>query len=265
MNAERRFETIVMDPLLDPIEEMSRTVDASVRRSAVVRVRWTAKTDDPLERWERVIRNLGAIASEGEDPAGHRVTSGGIWTDVRFDPQHRESFRFDNGAQPLHTDGAYCANGFPETAFFYCERQARAGGHSLFADVEVVADVLQSIDPELYRALRSTPVQFSKYDEPGRFEPILTRDERGARIHWNYYRIAPGQSAETVAMCERFRAFVERDVARAGAAIRFRLEPGDAVFFQDDRVLHGRESFEAGAAGDRLIWKCYVTLSSGSI
>ena len=34
-----------------------------------------------------------------------------------------------------------------------------------------------------------------------------------------------------------------------------RLEEGDAVFFRDDLLLHGRESFSADAFGDRRLWK----------
>ncbi len=45
----------------------------------------------------------------------------------------------------------------------------------------------------------------------------------------------------------------------AGAVESFRLAAGDAVFFRDEEVLHGRRDFAAEQSGDRLLWKTYFT------
>ena len=42
----------------------------------------------------------------------------------------------------------------------------------------------------------------------------------------------------------------------------FRLEAGDAVFFRDEEVLHGRRDFAAEQSGDRLLWKTYFMPSA---
>jgi len=40
--------------------------------------------------------------------------------------------------------------------------------------------------------------------------------------------------------------------------VPIKLAPGDAVVWKDERLLHGRNAFQADKMGERFLWKCAV-------
>ena len=46
----------------------------------------------------------------------------------------------------------------------------------------------------------------------------------------------------------------------ANKAYPIKLKPGEAVFFHDDRLIHGRNSFEATRDSERFFWKSALKL-----
>ena len=61
----------------------------------------------------------------------------------------------------------------------------------------------------------------------------------------------PDNTREAIEMCEEFHKFLENKVVAGGLLTGVYLKPGEAAFFQDDRILHGRNSFY----GDRNLIK----------
>jgi hypothetical protein len=53
----------------------------------------------------------------------------------------------------------------------------------------------------------------------------------------------PDNTAEVLEMCDQFHNFLEKKIVEGGLLFPVYLKPGDAAFFQDDRLLHGRNSF----------------------
>lgn len=253
-----RFETLSLTAADATKNDLADRVRAALERSVVVHVSKAAISSDPLAFWENVIGKIGEFASVGEDPSGREAEQKGVWMDVRFDPRHHQSFRHFNSAQPLHTDGAY-EEEYPGTAFFYCAKQAPAGGATLFLDVADLVAVLRNDEPSLYCDLTTVPVHFSKLGGAGKTCCILDEDEAGPRVNWNYYRVTPGQGAQVDGLREQFHAFLQTRFVDRNDLLPLRLETGDAAFFRDTRVLHGRHAYEAHNAGDRLIWKCYFS------
>jgi len=139
---------------------------------------------------------------------------------------------------------------------FYLERQAQAGGESLFVDAATVAERARALRPDLYEALTRLPVHFGKAGAPGRTTTILAIRDGRLKINWNYFRVLPGQGEAVDRLREDFRDFLEQMIVD-GAVESFRLDEGDAVFFRDEEVLHGRRDFAAERSGDRLLWKTY--------
>ncbi|THD59741.1 TauD/TfdA family dioxygenase [Phenylobacterium sp.] len=179
--------------------------------------------------------------------------------DVRFEPDRPDTYRHHKVGQPLHSDGAYVARAhFCEIALFYLERQARTGGESLFVDVPAVGARARRLAPALYEALTTLPVRFGKAAGSGHTSTILFEQDGRLKINWNYFRVLPGQGAAVDALREDFRQFLERMIEDR-AVESFRLDEGDAVFFRDDQVLHGRRDFAAEQSGDRLLWKTYFS------
>ena len=190
---------------------------------------------------------------------GKPVVAPGVWMDVRFEPDRPDTYRHHKVGQPLHSDGAYSPPELAQDiALFYLERQAPTGGESLFVDAATVAEHARAHAPQLHSALTSLPVRFGKAGEPGRATTILSSKDGRLKINWNYFRVLPGQGRAVDALREDFRSFLD-EMVEAGVVESFRLQQGDAVFFRDDEVLHGRRDFEAERSGDRLLWKTYFT------
>ena len=253
-----RFETLSLKPDATTKNDIAAAVRNALDRSVVLHVTNAAVTSDPLVYWEKTIGQIGEFAGVGEDTSGREAEKKGIWMDVRFDPRHHQSFRHFNTAQPLHTDGAYDEE-YPGTAFFFCAQQASAGGATLFLDVTDLVAIVRNEEPSLYHDLTTIPVRFSKLGGLGKTCCILDEDEAGPRVNWNYYRVAPDQGPQVDGLRDRFHAFLQSRFVEKNDLLALRLETGDAVFFQDTRCLHGRHAYEAHEAGDRLIWKCYLS------
>src|SRR6478672_3966195 len=258
-----RFERLQFSAHKISRDSAAAQIREVLRRAVVVHICPDIPIDQPLGYWEDVIGRLGSFKAVGEDPSGMQTEKKSVWMDVRFDPRYGQSFRHFNSAQPLHTDGAY-EDTYVDSALFYCERQASSGGATLFVDVEDLARILKQEDPSLYRDITTTPVHFSKLGRPGKTCPIVDADRAGVRVNWNYYRVTPDQGEKIEALRETFHQFLNSRFVEGGEALALRLEPHECVFFQDSRVLHGRNAYEAEASGDRLIWKCYFTRENGA-
>ena len=253
----------VVDASALDADALRALVRAEVADTRVLRLRGAKPDGEPLAFWSGVGEAVGPSSDTIEDSVtGELKMAPGAWMDVRFEPDRADSYRHHKVGQPLHSDGAYVPREYVrEIALFYLERQARAGGESLFVDAATVAEHARAEAPQLYEALTTLPVRFGKAGAPGRTTPILvTRDGR-LKINWNYFRVLPGQGEAVDRLREDFRAFLDR-LIDAGAVQSFRLDEGDAVFFRDEEVLHGRRDFAAEQSGDRLLWKTYFVPSA---
>jgi Taurine catabolism dioxygenase TauD, TfdA family len=244
-------------------EHVKAQLECVLRTAVLVHIRGLAGTEEPLRFLGRVAGEAPDGLTTAEDPrTGLRATSS-FWEDIRFDPRYSTTFRHHNAGQPLHTDGAYYADA-PNTVMFYCERQATAGGATLFLDVADFERSLIADRPSLHERLTTVAVKFSKMGQLGREVRILDRDADGARMNWNYFRVSPEQSPDVTEMCEELRAYLQERFVDSGFALQLRMAPGDVVVFRDERVLHGRQAYTAKLAGDRLIWKCSFNLNGGT-
>jgi hypothetical protein len=241
---------------------LGRATAERMASACALRVRNATPQGPALNFWKTVGEALGRNAGLIEDSASGELTAeGGEWMDVRFEPDRLDAYRHAKVGQPLHTDGAYVARqDAREMVLFYMERQADEGGESLMIDAEGLARHAQAVAPELYVRLTTLPVKFGKNSGAPRVTPILRTEAGRRKVNWNYFRVLPDQGAEAAALREDFRAFLETMIEQ-GQVPEFRLESGEALFFRDDEVLHGRRAFEAKESGDRLLWKTYFTAS----
>lgn len=226
----------------------------------IVGARPRPAVEDARPFWMEIGEAIGPNAEVIEDSLTGELTGvDGLWMDVRYEPDRLDTYRHANVGQPLHTDGAYVAQTQTrEIALFYLARQAESGGHSLFIDADTVAAAARERDPALYHGLTTLPVAFGKASGARRVVTILRKEDGVTKLNWNYFRVLPDQGDEIAALREDFRAFLET-IVDDGTVTAFRLEAGDAVFFRDDEVLHGRRAFAAKESGDRLLWKTYFS------
>lgn len=113
----------------------------------------------------------------------------------------------------------------------------------------------------MLRELRELPITFFSRNGYGRTRPVLTEDAFGPVLAWNYYRVE--RTSDAVAnLAERFRSFLEEKVVGGGLVSSVRLARGEALFFKDERLLHGRYSFMANAVAERHLRKGRILLST---
>jgi alpha-ketoglutarate-dependent taurine dioxygenase len=223
----------------------------------VLRVSGAApKAVDPRDFWQRMGETLGRCAQILEDSiTGEEVEASGGWMDVRFEPDRLDTYRHANVGQPLHCDTAY-GTALQNIGLFYLEKQASRGGESLFVSAQAVTDYVGRADPGLLARLFATEVKFGK-GRACRTTPILRQSSGGVKINWNWFRVLSDQGEGVAALREDFKVLLERMILDEDAVMAFRLDEGDAVFFRDDEVLHGRKAYDAAVSGDRLLWKTY--------
>ncbi len=177
-----------------------------------------------------------------EDPVTGKIIAN-KWTEIKYDKtKSAETYKHSSTFQPLHTDYGYFSFEI-ESSFFYCIEQAAFGGATTFIDVDRVVNVLENNEPVLFEKLQKNIIQFGRKNNPiAHFNGfILSKDEFGWKINWNYYRaITDEQNRELI---NEFKNFLDIQIEKSGELIEIKLKPGEAVFFKDRRLLHGRNSF----------------------
>jgi alpha-ketoglutarate-dependent taurine dioxygenase len=204
--------------------------------------------------------SIGEIFNEDEDLlTGERMDN--RWIDISYDPDVQDRYRSSNTRQPLHTDDSYVELGNEKSLqFFFCESRAAFGGATTFFDLpELVACMKLDGQQELLDRLMSTVVNFDKAGNK-KVRKILDEDEKGWLANWNYYCIDTQNTPEALQLCEDFHHFLETRIVPSGLITPVQLEKGDAVFFHDDRILHGRNAYFATSKGERCLIKGKIIL-----
>ncbi|GAB3931621.1 TauD/TfdA family dioxygenase [Larkinella terrae] len=212
--------------------------------------------------YSQLSETIGKIHAADEDIATGSAT-GNRWIDITFDPNIPDRYRSSNTRQPLHTDDSYVElNGEEAVNFFYCASRAKAGGATTFFTLDQLVNCLK-LDGEdkLLEDLLSTDVVFSKGGSR-KVRKILDQDEEGYLANWNYYCIdRTDNTPEVIDLCERFHQFLENRIINSGLIDGLQLQKGEAVFFHDDRIMHGRNNFFAEYPGQRSLIKGKIILN----
>lgn len=165
------------------------------------------------------------------------------WTEIKYESEKsHETYKSSNKSQPLHTDYGYFSFEI-FASFFYCVEQAKFGGATTFLDVDRLVFLLKEIDFALFEQIQNTTIHFGRAENPIAHNEdfILSKDDIGWKINWNYYRaLADTKNTDLI---NAFKTFLENNIEKSGELIELKLKPGEGVFFQDRRVLHGRNSF----------------------
>jgi len=147
-----------------------------------------------------------------------------------------------------HTDGTY-SHDAPGVQLLHCLQFDGTGGESTMVDAFAIADRLRVEHPRFYEVLATV-------DVPGQYigdgahlvaaRPVLGHDHTGrlVQVSFNNYDRAPFLLDES-AMVEFYAALRAFDTAVNDPANQWRhvLAPGEAMLFDNWRVLHGRGAF----------------------
>jgi gamma-butyrobetaine dioxygenase len=182
---------------------------------------------------------------------------------------------FDVRAEPRPTDLAYTAiellahtdqpyrRPVPGIQLLHCLRNESPGGDSTLVDGLAAAEALAAVDREAHVALVDTDVEY-RYDMVtdtvvGR-GPVLEYDRSGRfrQIRLNTKIDAPLPRPEhDLDGFYRGRRWLTEWLNDPAHQVTFRLEPGDVMFMDNLRVLHGRTAFDS-SKGERHLQGAYI-------
>jgi alpha-ketoglutarate-dependent taurine dioxygenase len=231
-----------------------------IENNKVVVLRNYTLEEDPLEFFTKLTDKIGFNYGIGEDLKTGKPTEK-RWVDITYDPEVPDKYRSAPVAQPLHTDASYEAI-HDNIQYFYCVSQAKLGGATVFIDANDLVQLMKYANENLLlENLLKTDVIFSKH-ELNKRSKILWLEGDDYHFNWNYYRIDVDNTPEVKKLAEDLHEFLENRVVKSGLLKEALLTKNDVVFFNDERVLHGRNSYFATEKGQRSLNKGTLILKS---
>lgn len=160
----------------------------------------------------------------------------------------------------------------PGLQFLHCIRNDKqvVGGESLFLDAFLAASQFRQKHPEHFHVLTKVPATFQKIHFKREWpvcmiykRPHIELNHRNQIIAVNWSPAFEGplgnvSELELIDYYESYLAF-SRFIDNHKSIIRFKLQPGDVVCFNNRRMLHARKGFELNG-GLRHLQGCYVNI-----
>ena len=240
------------------------------------RVRWRPKPGEAeLASWLEPFLTLGFVIFEGvpSEPGMvlkvgamfgfTRETNFGALFNVRSTPNANDLAYTSLPLDP-HTDNPYRAP-VPGIQLLHCLVNETSGGLSTLVDGFAVAQALREREPEAFRILTSTPVRFEYHDVDAELTasaPPIELDVSGGlkAIHFSpRLDFVPLFDREQLEAYYRARRLFDHRLRAPDFQIRFLLNSGDLVMFDNCRLLHGRTGFDP-AEGLRHLQGCYIDM-----
>jgi gamma-butyrobetaine dioxygenase len=192
-----------------------------------------------------------------------RVTNFGELFDVRSTPNASDLAYTSIHLDP-HTDNPY-RSPVPGVQLLHCLVNETSGGLSTLVDGFAVAEALRERDLEAFEILSSTPVRF-RYRDP-RTELVASAApievDAGGRVRTIHFSprldFVPLAPPAELSRYYRARRVFDRLLRAPEFEIRFLLNAGDLVMFDNCRLLHGRTGFDP-REGMRHLQGCYIDI-----
>ncbi|KXJ17460.1 Gamma-butyrobetaine dioxygenase [Exaiptasia diaphana] len=169
-----------------------------------------------------------------------------------------------------HMDLAYYQSP-PGIQMLHCRRFDKEvkGGESVFLDVFAIAEKFRKTNPKEFDTLVRVPATFQKihferenpvYLKYQRPHICLNHHKEIVSITWSPAFEGPlfVDEEDVEPYYEAYFAF-DKAVNQSELKVKFRLEEGDLIAFNNIRILHGREEFELNGGG-RSLRGCYVNI-----
>jgi len=150
----------------------------------------------------------------------------------------------------------------PGLQFLFCMENSAHGGNSILADGFSIAEQLKAESNEYYDVLSKTSIPFGTKDKntDHRFiAPVLEHDYKGqlSTIRYTYWlRLPMNEELETTRTFYHALKRFQEIANDPENQLKFRLNPGQMMCFDNRRMLHGRTAFDP-TSGNRRLRGCY--------
>ncbi len=242
---------------------------------AMARFAYEAVSTDPiaLKNWVHALLTDGVAILTGMPDSDQGLTDAanligfprptffGAYFDVKLhiDP---DNLAYTAKALELHTD-VPAEDLAPGVQFLHCRRNSVDGGESLFVDGAAVAAELRRTHPEDFRLLCETTVPFynehDAYDMRARQRVIELDDQgdiAGVTISQHMADVFDHDQRFLDAYYPAFCRF-GRLLQDPRFVMRFRLNAGECIVFDNHRIVHARSAFVA-ESGERHLLGTYT-------
>jgi gamma-butyrobetaine dioxygenase len=235
----------------------------------------TDPSEADLAAWLEPFLRYGFIIFSGVPAVHHEVlkaalvfgftreTNFGTVFDVRSTPNATDLAYTPVKLDP-HTDNPY-RTPVPGVQLLHCLANETTGGLSTLVDGYTVGEALRQRDPEAFRVLTRTPVRFRYRDSATELTasaPPIELDVSGQvkTIHFSpRLDFVPLLPPDELAGYYRARRVFDHLLRTSEFEIRFLLNAGDLVMFDNCRLLHGRTGFDP-REGLRHLQGCYIDI-----
>ncbi|MCA1678305.1 MAG: TauD/TfdA family dioxygenase [Actinobacteria bacterium] len=231
---------------LGDLSREQEEVRLGIERCGAVVVRGVPVADDAL--LVALTRALGEPSALGNGD--------GLIHDVRpKPPAEQRDLSSKTEAFPLHTDSTALVEPHAYVCLACVQSAAGAGGESLLAQVDVIRAALAEREgpgclDSLEEPVFPFPLNDPRHGQGFRTAPILMPTTRGHTIRYRGDALAIGRRAYPEALSEPHRralSALEAVLADGDLHASYSLEPGDVLFVDNRRALHGRTAIAPGA------------------
>ena len=177
---------------------------------------------------------------------------------VKHDPDNLADTSL--GLSP-HTDNPY-RDPVPTLQLLHCLESSTQGGESILVDGFRIAEFIYNSSIGHFNRLTTTPVTFRYRNEKVWLEAtttLLGLDTRGhiSHIRLNNRSIRPFD-VRMSRLAEFYKAYfyLLSCVESERFQVKFKMESGDLILFDNQRILHGRTAYEG--SGQRHLVGCYA-------
>lgn len=190
-----------------------------------------------------------------------RETNFGVFFEVYSRPDSND-LAYRPVALGPHTDNPY-RNPVPGIQLLHCLQNETSGGLSTLVDSLAVAAQLRREDPHGFALLASVPVRYEYRDADTwlvAVQPMIELTGQGEMMGVFYSpRLddIPLMSEQDTRDYHRARKRFCSLLTDPRYELRLRLEPGQLMMFDNNRVLHGRTAFDP-SEGHRQLQGCYI-------
>ena len=219
------------------------------------------KKDDIRDFYENIGNIIGKYKFLGEDvKLGNRSSqkANKIWMDVRYDSNIKDAYRHSANPQPLHTDGSYNPN-FPNATIMCCVSNSVPGGETIFLELKKIVEILEQDDPELLEFIFTEEILHERSGYINK-KKILYIENKKLKINFNYFCVSKKNSKKSLRNIEKFFSFINTSEKIKKNIFPVKLDMGEAVFWKDSEILHGRNGFVPKNDSDRFLWKAAIEI-----
>jgi len=191
-----------------------------------------------------------------------KITNFGEYFDVMSKPNPND-LAYKPIALPPHTDNPYRKPAAPGIQFLHCLQNEVSGGFSTLVDGFAVAEYLKKNNSQAFESLTTTNLRYQFQDKDIVLEnwgELIELDKDGDYKQVRYSTrvdYVPPLETEKLKIFYQSRKLLSELYCSSEFELKFKLQPGDIMMFDNHRLLHGRTAYDANE-GMRHLQGCYL-------